>query len=157
MCKNYQHEGSICNHLWPLGVPGHLCLVDSEKWALLHVSTRTKPIMVIHGLYFAIPERRQEYWDICIRVHCCIGLHGKGTSNWGPKNGQLRSWNCVSKTSRSSLPRTKMRWRFGGGPQLVGLHMLTWKHWQNMGFSVFKTHIRCLLKRGSPWSTQVGK
>ena len=115
MCKNYQHEGSICNHLWPLGVPGHLCLVDSEKWALLHVSTRTKPIMVIHGLYFAIPERRQEYWDICIRVHCCIGLHGKGTSNWGPKNGQLRSWNCVSKTSRSSLPRTKMRWRFGGG------------------------------------------
>ena len=31
------------------------------------------------------PERRQEYWDICIRVHCCIGLHGKGTSNWGPK------------------------------------------------------------------------
>jgi hypothetical protein len=63
-----------------------------------------------HGLYFAIPERRQEYWDICIRVHCCIGLHGKGTSNWGPKNGQLRSWNCVSKTSRSSLPRTVAFW-----------------------------------------------
>lgn len=86
MCKNYQHEGSICNHLWPLGVPGHLCLVLWEMSFTPRFST--KPIMV-----YILPSQKGVaviYWDMhasaCIVASVCMArarqTEDKKTGSW---------------------------------------------------------------------------